>query len=189
MERTDLKIACIGWGSLIWNPGSLLIIREWFQDGPFLPIEFTRESIDKRLTLAITPKSKPLRTLWALMATNDLNEAKKSLCLREAKSEKNLVNTIGFVTINEEYSDETELTIQSWISRLNIDAAIWTKLPPKFNKVDNSVPTLEEAIKYLKDLDINERINAEEYVRHTPPQIDTFYRRSFEKEFGWTYLK
>ncbi len=78
-----MKIACLGWGSLIWNPESLLIIREWFQDGPILPIEFARQSNDGRLTLVITENAQPVRTLWALMATTDLEIAKKSLLFRE----------------------------------------------------------------------------------------------------------
>ena len=74
-----MKIACLGWGSLIWRPESLLIQRQWFQDGPFLPIDFLRQSKDGRLTLVINETSKSVRTLWALMDTDDLNKAKTSL--------------------------------------------------------------------------------------------------------------
>lgn len=54
-----MKIACLGWGSLIWNPGDLKIKTEdWFSGGPILPIEFVRISTDKRVTLVIDEESK-----------------------------------------------------------------------------------------------------------------------------------
>jgi hypothetical protein len=52
-----MKIAVIGWGSLIWCPGSLRIQTAWHNDGPSLPIEFARILKDGRLTLVIRPGS------------------------------------------------------------------------------------------------------------------------------------
>lgn len=182
-----MKIACIGWGSLVWKPDNLLIHREWFMDGPFLPLEFTRQSIDGRLTLAITAKLKPLRTLWALMATNDLEEARASLCNRELKSTKNMDKYISLITVDSVYSGQLDLIVQDWVQKLKLDAAIWTNLPPRFMETDNRIPTYNEAIIYLKELDINKRKVAEEYIRRAPRQIDTFYRRGFEKELGWDF--
>lgn len=183
-----MKIACIGWGSLIWNPGSLLIRREWFFDGPFLPIEFTRQSQDGRLTLVITPTVKPIRTLWALLATEDISISKESLRVREGIHENKASQYIDTISANEETNDPIRLTIQDWLRVLKIDAAIWTNLPSKFDKEDKKVPTIEEAIVYLERLDINKRKLAEEYVRKAPKQIDTDYRREFEKHFGWSSL-
>ena len=67
-----MKIVCLGWGSLVWRPESLKIQRQWFNDGPLLPIEFTRQSRDGRLTLVINKGSKPVRVLWGLMDTSDI---------------------------------------------------------------------------------------------------------------------
>jgi len=111
-----MKIACLGWGSLIWNPGSLLIRREWFNDGPLLPIEYSRISNDGRLTLVITENVKPIRTLWALMATEDLAEAKKSLKEREGCKYE---SDIGSISINDEAINPNELIIIKWAINLN----------------------------------------------------------------------
>lgn len=184
------KIACLGWGSLIWRPGNLLIRREWFSDGPLLPIEFVRQSYDGRLTLVITDNSKPVRTLWALMATNDLIIAKKSLLTREGIPKNKMKPFIESITIGEETIDNTKLTIKSWAITLKLDAVIWTNLPAKFKGIDNYIPTIDEAITYLREeVYINTRSIAEEYIRKAPKQIDTDYRRKFEAEFGWTFIE
>ena len=183
-----MKIACLGWGSLIWQPKNLLIRREWFSDGPFLPIEFARQSQDGRLTLVITETAKPIRTLWALMATENLETAKNSLLVQEGIPIKNLNGSIGSITIFEETEDNLKLTIKEWANRQGLDAVIWTNLTAKFHGKDQREPNLIEAMDYLKSLDANTRSYAEEYIRKTPKQIDTDFRRKFETEFGWTFV-
>lgn len=184
-----MNIACLGWGSLIWRPGSLLIRRQWFLDGPLLPIEYARQSNDGRLTLVITETAMPVRTLWALMATDDLLQAKKSLRTREEIPESKMDLFIASVKSNEETTDRIKLIIQSWAISLKLDAVIWTSLPPKFNGTLDRVPTIEESINYLNSLDVNSRKNAEEYIRKAPKQIDTNYRRKFEAILGWANIE
>ena len=47
-----MKIAILGWASLVWNPQQLPHKGDWKSGGPRLPIEFSRVSKDGRLTLA-----------------------------------------------------------------------------------------------------------------------------------------
>ncbi len=183
-----MKIACLGWGSLIWRPESLLIRREWFSDGPLLPIEFVRQSNDGRLTLVITDTAKPIRTLWALMATGNLQIAMESLRIREGIGKNKRDSHIATVSKDTETENPCNLTIQNWLRACNLDAAIWTNLPPRFKGEDNKEPALNEAIKYLQELDINTKANAEQYIRRAPRQIDTDFRRAFESAFGWTFV-
>lgn len=75
-------IACLGWGSLVWNPQNLPVRRSWFLDGPLLPLEFTRESRNMRVTIVLTRDAAKIRSLWALMSCGDLDSAKRALCER-----------------------------------------------------------------------------------------------------------
>ena len=94
-----MKIVFLGWGSLIWDPRNLRIRKEkeWYSDGPFLPIEFARISKDKRLTLVLSPNVDRVQVLWAYTDINELEEAIENLRQREGTTK----NRIGFVSINE----------------------------------------------------------------------------------------
>jgi len=185
-----MNIACLGWGSLIWRPGNLLIRRKWFEDGPLLPVEFSRQSQDGRLTLVLTPDVRPVRALWALMARKNIQNAKASLRIREGIAEKNLNKLIGVLMAHDppgEQESEPRQAIRAWMNSSGLDAVIWTDLLPRFNDREEA-PTLEQAVLYLSRLEINRKQLAEEYIRRAPQQIDTDFRREFERLWGWTYL-
>ena len=76
--------------------------------------------------------------------------------------------------------------LDEWVNGKGVTSVIWTDLPPKFDGEDDRVPTMNEAVDYLRDLTGRPREAAEHYVRYTPRQIDTPYRRRFEAEFGWS---
>src|SRR5437868_4323624 len=83
-----MRIAIIGWGSLIWCLGALQIKSCWHRDGPALPIEFARVSKGKRLTLVIHPGSKEQQTLWATAASQELEAVRANLRDREGTSSR-----------------------------------------------------------------------------------------------------
>jgi hypothetical protein len=88
-------IGCLGWGSLAWDPRTLPVQREWFTDGPFAPIEFTRQSADGRVTLVIDRNAAPLQLLWAKMTVANISHARESLRDREGITAKQWSSLIG----------------------------------------------------------------------------------------------
>jgi len=175
-----MKIACLGWGSLIWDPKDLPIKREWFSDGPLIQVEFARQSRDGRITLVLTKCARPVRSLWALMDCTTLDDATEALRKREG-TRKDLIGSYqnGGPEGPSEISD-----LEGWLSSNGLDAVIWTALPPKFDD-EEKFPTQSQVIEYLRCLRGSARDSAEEYVRKTPRQVDTEYRRAIEAELGW----
>lgn len=179
-----MRIACLGWGSLVWDPRELSIVLgtgSWHGDGPSLPIEFARQSSRDRLTLVTLPEGTLVPTLWAEMCVDDIDDARSRLKLREGT----FTELIGVWPYNGKYL-HSEI-IGRWATAKGIDAVIWTALGPKFNAENNRIATLAEAIGYLRSLvDRGLSAFAEEYVRKAPAQISTPFRSAFETEFGWT---
>ncbi|RTZ09368.1 hypothetical protein [Flavobacterium sp. GSP6] len=178
-----MKIAILGWGSLIWQPKDLAFNKEfgWKPDGPILPIEFARISNDGRLTLVITEKGTEITTLYALSNYHDLHEAIFNLAVREGSGKK----SIGYYDKNNNAFFSTNLNIKSniekWIEQTDFDAVIWTDLPEKLESKD--------PLEYLKSLTGNKSALAEEYIRRTPIQIKTALRTKIEKELNWKLIE
>lgn len=176
------KIACLAWGSLVWDPRELPVQGKWFEDGPMIKVEFTRQSKDGRITLVLNREARFVRSLWGLMETGDLAEAKEALKKREGCH----FSKIGSWEIGEEVSQsETISNLPDWAKNNSVEAVIWTDLPSKFNGIDNKIPTCDEVIAYLAGLTGRQREKTEEYIRRAPPQTDTLYRRKIEAELGW----
>jgi hypothetical protein len=180
-----LKIACLGWGSLIWDPRALPIQRKWFEDGPFVPVEFTRQSSDGRITLVIEPSAAPVRVLWAVMLSPDLQSARDALRDREGITGDKWMSRIGSWQRGEA-APESISELAEWAQAHGVDAVVWTALGPRFNGQETS-PSVDQVIQYLRNLTGPIRENAERYVRCAPRQIDTEYRRRIEAELGWSY--
>lgn len=179
-----MLIACLGWGSLVWDPRELPIRREWFADGPLLPIEFARRSRDERVTLVLLDKAPVVRSLWTLMSVSELQAAKEALADREGATGGDKTKNIGYWSTKGNSSGVGVGAIAGWANNVGIEAAIWTALPATF--IDEYGPTLaDKVIAHLHSLSHERRQNAESYIRRTPRQIDTDVRRRIERELRW----
>ncbi len=177
-----MKIACLGWGSLVWDPRELPIRRTWFVDGPMISVEFARQSDDGRMTLVLTEGAALVRSLWALMDCDNLGVAKAALKQRE----RTKIENIGAL----EPEIQTSSLIPSWNEWLKtnqLDAVIWTDLKPKFSTKE-MLPTEQQVLDYLDSLRGAKRALAEAYIRKAPAQIDTNYRRAIEAKLGWSAI-
>lgn len=185
--NASTPIACLGWGSLVWDPRNLPIHRQWFDDGPLVRVEFLRESQDKRITLVLHDSAPFVRSLWALMSVVSLAEAWDKLALREGIKDTRIAQDIG---VWSQGSPEvpTIAGLAAWTAARGIGHVIWTKLPPKFAGTVGRVPTEAEVVQHLAGLKGPTRDVAEQYIRRTPRQVDTSYRRAIETKLGWAVL-
>ncbi|MCZ2101572.1 MAG: hypothetical protein LC107_08560 [Chitinophagales bacterium] len=189
-----MKIAILGWGSLIWDPRNLKFDKDigWNEKGPLLPIEFSRISKDGRLTLVIDPNAEEIQTLYAISSYESLDESILDLAVREGTGRK----SIGcYDKTKDDFSPtsfEFRENIKSWIDTTECDAVIWTNLSEKWEtKNDNGDDVTikpNERISYLRSLVGHKSVLAEEYIRKAPRQINTPIRREIEGKLGWAYI-
>ena len=167
-----MLIACLAWGSLVWDPGELPVRREWFADGPLLPIEFAGRSGNGRVTLVLLDKAPVVRSLWALMSISDLQGAKEALADREKMTSKIKTENIGFWSGKLKSDGVGVEEIEEWANRVGVDAVVWTALGPKFGSENKYSPDLaDKVIEYLRSLSYVKGQNAERYIRQAPRQI------------------
>lgn len=177
-------IVCLGWGSLIWCPKELPVKGAWHSDGPMLPVEFARASMDKRITLVICDGSPSVKTLWAELDVPSLDAAKKALASREEISTKNIEKSIGWWSPTESTTRPFADVIGKWATVQKMQGVVWTALKPKIGGYYR-MPTKVEVVQHLKELNGAEQDRAREYVQRAPCQIVTPYRAAIEHALGW----
>ncbi len=180
-----MKICCLGWGSLIWDPHELPKCSDWHKDGPLLPVEFARQSSDGRITLVVAPGANDLPVLWAELDLETVEAARNILARREGIPPKFIDSLVGYWAADGSQSDHKHSkAIGTWAKNKGVSGVVWTALKPKISD-DYWVPTSEEVIAYLVGLEDASKAKAEEYVRKTPPQIQTEYRAVIAARPGW----
>jgi hypothetical protein len=163
------------------------IRKPWFTDGPLLPIEFARFSSKSRVTLVIVEGKPEIRSLWALLVTDDLNNAVAQLARRENIT-ANVTRDIGRWKVGEPCEGRIVHAISTWALERDLDAVVRTALAYKIKKEKDHIPSLDQVIARLRDAESKQLKKPREYVEKAPQQIDTDYRRAINKVFSWSCI-
>jgi hypothetical protein len=182
-----MKIAILGWGSLVWEPGEIQLKTKWRTGGPVLPIEFSRIS-DRRdgaLTLVIDPDNgERVSTRFAVSKRTEIEDTICDVRTRE----ETVVKRIGYVNLVNgsqrcNVYPEVSHAIRAWALSNNFDAVVWTDLPSNFGEKTGVQFSVEEAVKYLLlSLSENGAIKARDYILKAPQEIDTPLRRKLKDD-------
>lgn len=183
-----MKIVILGWGSLIWDPRDLPHQDPWMKDGPELPLEFSRISKDRRLTLVIDDLHGEIcKTLYAYSPRISLADAARDLQAREGTNEKRIGHYDHRTKVSsfEKFGEQIDIRdiLSGWCQRHAVDGVVWTALPSNFNNELDTEFCVEHAVTFLKGLPQTARKNALKYFQNAPEQIDTPLRRRVKCEW------
>ncbi|CAG8865708.1 hypothetical protein PS627_01627 [Pseudomonas fluorescens] len=175
-----MKIGCLGWGSLLWKPEPLRLAGPWREDGPELAIEFCRVGDGGELATAICVNAPPVPVFWAPLEVDDLASACAMLKERE-QIPGHRSDGIGSLIV----SPDATGALCEWALASGLDALVWTALPPRFDDIENRVPSEREVLGYLGSLQGETLEHARRYIEQVPLQIQTPYRAAIARSLGW----
>jgi hypothetical protein len=181
-----MKIAILGWGSLIWDKRDLPIAGDWQKDGPKLWIEFSRISKGGEragcLTLVIDERSEEESiSLYAASPRTDLAQAIADLQAREGTQQDDIgfceVAAAHFAPNARNRHPKSCERIRVWAVEKGIDAVIWTALSRRFKDVLGIPYSPAAGLSYLNGLPAPTKKLALEYIHAAPEQTMTPFRR------------
>jgi len=183
----------LGWGSLIWEPREDFkkYTGSWKEDGPVLPIEFSRISYSRNgaLTLVIDPDNgSQVRTRYTFSNRKEPDDAVCDLRAREGT----ILRHIGFIDLkNNVFRGHYTFIIDKiklWALQNNFRSVIWTDLPSNYVEKNKEIFNTKKAIEYLKNLNQEDQKLAKEYIRNAPVEVQTAFRIELAKD-PWFYVE
>lgn len=170
----------VAWGSLLWDPRELEMSSEWRDDGPSLPIEFSRISADGRLTLVVDPIHGCEVRTWSCDSPLGLRDAIGNLSVRERCPPAD----IGWVDVasgeSSPHLGAAVHSVREWCAATGATGAVWTALPSTFMERCGMPFSVPNALRYLDELEGPTWDRASEYIRRAPQTTMTEVRRAFE---------
>ena len=176
-----MRIAYLGWGSLVWDPKTLPIVGTWENGGPVLPIEFSRISSDGRLTLVIDEvHGTNVETLFAVSDVDELSIAIEQLMKREGCPNTKNIGSVDILNLGSMTGISVVYeTIIEWARANNFDGVVWTALPSNFYKKTGELFSVDNALNYLKVLQGEELELALEYIDKAHKVVRTQFREQY----------
>lgn len=191
VRQPALKIAILGWGSLIWDrrPEFDDQHEQWEPDGPLLKLEFSRisESRQGALTLVIDDvHGEECRVQYALSKRRRLEDAIADLRCREGT----VLRRIGNYRADGSGQGAPPVpdAIKAWVAGQGFYAVIWTGLPSNFKEFRKKQELPDEAAKFSVDnaiahiqgLSSQAKAMAATYVWRAPDYVNTPLRRALQ---------
>ena len=182
-----MKIAILGWGSLVTDPRWLPIVGDWEPDGPHLWLEFSRiaRSGDRKDCLALVideASDTESATHHVLSQRTGLSSAIADLQQREGISDPEKIGycemAAGSFPVNAlSHHPKSCVRIRAWAEAKGFDAVIWTGLTRRFEKVLGIPFSPDAAMNYINGLPAPAREKTLTTIRNTPAQTQTPLRR------------
>jgi len=189
-----MRIAIIGWGSLLWDLENLepRVTGDWsYGGGPRLPLEFSRVSPKRKLGLVVIidpTHGAPCPTSYIKSVRSDLSAAVSDLAARERAPIERIGHAqLGTGHINSSNPPLNE-TLTAWLAATGYDACVWTDLPANFTEHSSHEFTIEAGIAYLKTLPPASLDEAKRYIENAPGETITPLRSALATNAWWQSL-
>ena len=186
-----MRIAIIGYGSLIWDLENLAphVTGSWqLGTGPALPVEFSRISPKREKALVLVVDRELDHTCDSCIITSrrtQLEDAVGDLAARERCPQ----DMIGIARREGGPAcGPVTGTVRRWLATSSYDAAIWTALPGNFHAITGKRFTHRSALGYLQSLNGKALAEAWRYITLSPVQTDTPFRRYLASCDFWQAL-
>jgi hypothetical protein len=186
-----MRIALLGWGSLIWE-GGLEFDKyhdDWQFDGPQLPLEFSRISESRlgALTLVIDREHGiPTTVAWCLSRRRRVEDAISDLRCREGTTVANIgrldAPVVPHAADGVTHAKPVVDPMTTWARSKTVDAVVWTALKSNFSSERKCPFSVAAAISYVKTLTPEGKVKAAEYVWRAPEFVQTPVRQALQQE-------
>lgn len=186
-----MKVAIIGWGSLLWDLDDLAphVRGDWAVDqGPELPLEFVRISpkrLDALTVVIDRDHGVTCGTSYRLSQRSDVVEAAANLAARERTTPENIGYVCRATGRRQSRTPETVERVAAWLAAEGLDAAAWTDIPGNFRERTGRMFTIDAAISYLRTLPAASLTEAKRYIDSAPAAVDTPLRRALSGHDWW----